>query len=108
MRAVALARDLLLPRQVGFGAPQAQGHLARIDALHRAGDQVAFAVDELVIERAAFGFADLLQDDLLGCLRGDAPEAARGIIDLDHHHIVDLRLGIIEARRLQRDFGGIA
>ena len=108
MGAVALSRYLLLTRQVRLSPAETECDLARVDTLHRAGDQVAFAVDEFIVERVAFRFADFLEYDLLGCLGGDATEAARGMFDLHHYDIVELRFWVIEAGAFQSYFGGVA
>ena len=51
--------------------------MAELDALDDAGDDFAGAVLEFLILALALGVADLLEDDLLGGLRGDAAELDR-------------------------------
>jgi hypothetical protein len=63
------SRPSVLPRLTGDGAP--------LEPLDRPGDQLAALVLELVVEAVALGLADLLDDDLLGRLGGDAAEVRR-------------------------------
>src|SRR3546814_5997409 len=51
--------------------------MAEFDALDDTGDDLAGAVLELLILPLALGVADLLEDNLLGGLRGDAAELDR-------------------------------
>src|SRR3546814_13739186 len=51
--------------------------MAAFDALDDTGDDLAGAVLELLILPLALGVADLLEDNLLGGLRGDAAELDR-------------------------------
>ncbi len=51
--------------------------MAELDALDDAGDDLADAVLEFLILALALGIADLLEDHLLGGLRGDPPELDR-------------------------------
>ena len=51
--------------------------MAELDALDDAGDDLAGALLELLILPLALGVADLLEDDLLGGLGGDAAELDR-------------------------------
>jgi hypothetical protein len=53
-----------------------EDHRPRLDAIDRAGDQLALAVGELVENRVALGLAEALEDDLLGGLGADAAEAS--------------------------------
>src|SRR5262249_45131797 len=78
------ARALLVALAVHLlGGWQQRLDLAEIDEdvvavarlLHDAGDDLADAVDVLVVHHAALFLADPLQDDLLRGLRGDAAEA---------------------------------
>src|SRR3546814_421433 len=52
--------------------------MAELDALDDTRDDLTGAVLELVILPLALGVADLLEDHLLGGLRGDATELDRG------------------------------
>ena len=82
--------NLLLANQIGFRSAQAQRYLLRIDALHGTRDQVTLAVDELIVQGVSFGFTDFLQDDLFGGLGGDASKTLGGMLDLHHHHVVNI------------------
>src|SRR5471030_574102 len=73
--AVALARGLLAHRQHRLGAPQVDDDVAALEAQRDAGDDLALAVLVVVEDVLALGIAGALDDDLLGGLRRDAPEA---------------------------------
>jgi hypothetical protein len=72
-----LARDLLVAADDALGAAEVDDDVAELDALDDAGDDLADAVLELLILALALGVADLLEDDLLGGLGGDAAELDR-------------------------------
>ena len=72
-----LARDLLVAADDALGAAEVDDDVAELDALDDAGDDFAGAVLELFILALALGVADLLEDDLLGGLGGDAAELDR-------------------------------
>ena len=72
-----LARDDLGAGQEGVGLAEVDHHVAALDTAGDAGDDLAFAVNVLVVDDLAFGIADLLEDDLLGGLRVDAAEVRR-------------------------------
>jgi len=103
VRAIALAGDLLRARHDGLGAAQAECDRAAGNALDGSGHQVALALDKFVVQRLALSFANALQDDLLGRLRGDSPKRPAGL-NRDHHRVAELRLGMVLAGDLQRDF----
>jgi len=69
--AVALARDLLLLRQNGIGASEVHDDVLALEALHDARKELALPILELVENDGPFGLAHLLDDILLGSLRGD-------------------------------------
>ena len=71
---VAFAGNLLAAGQDGVGLAQVDDDRAALEPLHRPGDQVAALVLEFVEEAVALGLADLLDDHLLGGLRGDPPQ----------------------------------
>ena len=71
------ARDLLVAADDALGAAEVDDDVAELDALDDAGDDLAGAVLELLILALALGVADLLEDDLLGGLGGDAAEFDR-------------------------------
>ena len=76
---VALVPDLLGARQESLH-PLAQLHqrVAVVGLLDDPGDQLADPVLVLLEHHVPLGLADALQDHLLGGLRGDPPEVARG------------------------------
>ena len=69
-----LARNLLVAADNAFGAAEVDDDMAELDALDDAGDDLAGAVLEFLILPLALGVADLLEDDLLGGLGGNATE----------------------------------
>src|SRR5262249_24524832 len=69
--AVALARDLLLLRQHGIGAPQVHDDVLLLEALDRPRRQLALAGLELLEDAVALGVAHALDDVLLRRLRRD-------------------------------------
>src|SRR5512132_852406 len=78
--------------------------MAELDALDDAGDDLAAAVLELLILALALGVADLLEDDLLGGLGGDAAELDRRqrVDDIVADHGAGLQfLRILEADLLE-------
>ena len=72
------ARNLLVAADNALGAAEVDDDVAELDALDDAGDDFADAVLEFFMLALALGVADLLEDDLLGGLRGDAAEFDRG------------------------------
>ena len=88
------ARDLLVAADDALGAAQVDDDMAELDPLDDAGDDLVGAILELFILALALGVADLLEDDLLGGLRGDAAELDRGqrIDDIVADHGVLLEL----------------
>ena len=71
------ARDLLVAADDALGAAEVDDDMAELDPLDDAGDDLAGAVLEFLILALALGVADLLEDDLLGGLGGDAAELDR-------------------------------
>ncbi len=71
------ARDLLVAADNAFGLAQIDDDMAEFGALDEAGDDLPGAVLEFFILAVTLGIADLLDDDLLGSLRGDAAEFDR-------------------------------
>ena len=90
-----------------LGTPQTQRHHTGIDALHRPVNEVALALDELVVERITLGLADLLQNDLLGRLRRNAPEFLGRPFRLHHDHIAIVRFGIEVASFFEVNFSSV-
>ena len=102
--AEGLARDQLVAADDRLAAPEIDDDVAVFDALHRAVDDLADAVLEVLVLPVALGLAHLLHDDLLGRLRGDAAviERRQRLGDV----VADLRRGIAQARVLDRDLRG--
>ena len=74
-RAVRLARRLLAERQDALRPAEVDDEVvALLEAPDDALDELALAVLELVEDEVALFVADALDEDLLGGLRGDAPE----------------------------------
>src|SRR6266508_3736990 len=71
---VALPGDLLPFRDHRLGLAEVHDHVALLDPVHRAADDLALLVDEIRVDGVALGVPHALQDDLLGRLRGDAAE----------------------------------
>ena len=69
---VALAWNLLLLGEDGVGAPEVHDDVLLLEALHRAGEDLALAVLELVVDDLPLGIADLLDDALFRRLGSDA------------------------------------
>ena len=89
---VAFAADLLVPAQNGLAAPvQVDDDVAIFLALDHAVKDLALAVLELFELAVTLGFAHLLQDHLLGALRGDAAQINGG--NLINHLVADLGIG---------------
>src|SRR6476619_2640015 len=72
-----LARDLLVAADDALGTAEVDDDVAELDALDHSGDDLAHPILEFFILAFALGIADLLEDHLLGGLRGDAPELDR-------------------------------
>ena len=92
IRAIAFATDLLVPAQDRFAATDIDDDVAVFLALDDAVDDRAGAVLEFLELTVTLGFADLLQDHLLGRLRGDPAH-------LDRRNLVDERvadLGVVQ------------
>src|SRR5581483_6833514 len=65
---------LLLAPHARFGLANVEDHVGAFHTLHGGIHDFADAPDVLVVNRIALGLAHLLKDDLLGELRGDAPQ----------------------------------
>src|SRR5207253_10453635 len=75
---VAFAVDLLGARQQSLDLAEIDEDVVAVARLlHDAGDDLADAVDVLVVHHPPLLLADALQDDLLRGLRGDAAEVVR-------------------------------
>ena len=100
-----LVADLLVRGQEGVGILGIRADLhgdaagARVDAGHLAGEDLVLVGGKLVIDHAALGLANALDDDLLGRARGDAAEFLGVHRDADLHAglrflVIFLRLGL--------------
>src|SRR5262245_34235050 len=69
-----LARQSLIAAHYRLGAAKIDDHVAVLDPLDDAVDDLADAVLVLVILALALGLTHLLHDHLFGVLRGDAAE----------------------------------
>ena len=99
-----LARDLRIAANDAFGAAEVDDDVAELHPLDDAGDDLAGAILELFILPLALGVADLLEDDLLGGLGGDAAEFDRRqrIDDIVADDRAGLELlGVLEADLLE-------
>ena len=73
----------------------------RLDAVDRAGDELALAAGELVEDLVALDLADALEDDLLGRLRADpAEDVAVELLGLDE--VAKLGVGLDGVRLVDR------
>ena len=103
VRLIALAADLLVPAKNRLSAAHIHNNVSVFLALDDAVDDSAGPVLELLVLPIALGFADLLQNHLLGRLGRDAAH-------IDRRHLVRdgiADLGIIEVllRLLHGQFG---
>ena len=62
--------------------PEVEQRVALVALLDDAGDDVALAAGVLLVLALALGLADALAHDLLGRLRGDAPEVVGRVVAL--------------------------
>jgi hypothetical protein len=76
----------LLPvRQHALGLAEVHDDVVTaLEATDDAPDELALAVLELVINQLALGVPHSLEQDLLGGLRGDAPEGAAGLLHVQN------------------------
>src|SRR5216684_3878155 len=96
-----LLRNHVLARQQRLEAAGLDDGAAALHALHRAGDQLVAARQEVVQDLLALGITDALQDHLLRGLRADAAELDRLERLLDELFELDVRLALLRFR--QRD-----
>ena len=75
-----LQARLLAAGHAGFGLAEVEDHVLRLDALDGRVEHFVDAMVVLIENRVALGFADLLEDDLLCHLRGDAAEHVGGLV----------------------------
>jgi hypothetical protein len=82
-----LARQAFVPAHQALGPAEVDRDVAELVALDDAVDDFAGAVLELLVLALTLGFADLLDDHLLGGLGGDAPEVdGREVLDQEFAH----------------------
>ena len=103
--AEGLARDHLVAADDALAAAEVDDDVAVLDALDHAVDDLADAVLVLVVLAVALGLAHLLDDDLLGRLRGDAAEV-EGRQRLGDG-VADLRRRVALARLGERDLARV-
>ena len=80
---VPLGARLVLARDHGLGPAEVDDHVAPLEPLDRARDELPELREVLVVDVVALGLADLLVKDLLRALGGDAPEALGRTIEAD-------------------------
>ena len=80
---VVLRARLFLARQLRLDAAELHDDVAVLEALDHAVDDFADALAVLGVDVLALGLADLLEDHLLGGLRGDAAEVLLSARELD-------------------------
>ena len=73
-----------------LGLAEVEDDRARLDAVHRPGDELALAARELVVDDVALRLAEALEDDLLGGLGADAAEGVLAEL-LGHDDVAGLR-----------------
>ncbi len=98
---VALAVDLLLERQDGFGPADLDDEGAVAVAADDARGERADLVGELAEDDVLLSLAQFLDDDLARGLRSDAAEVLGG--DLHLHHVADLDGLVLRARLAEVD-----
>jgi hypothetical protein len=76
---VALAGNLLAPRQDGLRGPQRDRGGGTFHPRHHPGNHLAYLLLELIVDRIPLGLANLLDDHLLGGLRTDTAREFGGV-----------------------------
>src|SRR5437773_2318648 len=102
-RVVALPGDLLALGQDRLRLADLQDHVALLDPVHDAAEDLAFLADELRVDALALGVADLLEDDLLGGLGRDAAEVLQRSVLQQLQLDAELGRGIERLGVSQRD-----
>ena len=98
--AIRLAADLFVAAQNRFATANIDDDVAVFLALDLTVDDRALAVAEFFVLTVALGLTDLLQDHLLGRLRGDTAQINRG--NFVNHLVAKLRVGEIGFGLLDR------
>src|SRR5258708_1192408 len=103
---VAPAPPLLPPRDDSLGlAVEVDDHVAALEALDITVLQFAELVPELVVDLLPLGLADLLVEDLLGRLGGDASEVTGRLRQRDMHLVALLDFGVDLLGLVRADLG---
>ena len=92
---------LLAAGHAGLGLAEVEDDVLQLEALDGGVQDFADAVRVLIENGVALGFADLLEDDLLGHLGGDAAEDVGGLVVADF--AADFDLGRQRPRLFQSD-----
>src|ERR1019366_2479267 len=100
--AVAFQARLLLLGQLGLGLAEVQNVVRPLDALDGAVHEFARAPGVFLVHGFALGFADLLENDLLGGLRRNTAQRFGAFLDADFG--TDFGLGLDAPRLGQRHF----
>src|SRR5437867_3986743 len=100
-RAIVLAAYLLGSGEDSLRLTQVYNHVLRFEPLDHPGDDVPFAVRELLEHHLSFSLAQPLQYHLLGRLRGDPPRLAG--MDLLQHYVAHDDVGLDTTRLTERD-----
>ena len=95
---VAFGARLFLAREHGFDAADLDDQVAALEPLDRGVDHLADALVVFGKDVLALRLAHLLEDHLLGGLRGNASEHVGPLRELDFH--VDFRFLAVEVLRL--------
>ena len=98
---VVLGLHALAVRHERLEFSEIDDHIRAVKAPHRAADNLARAILELVINHLLFRLADALHHRLLRGLRGDAPKVLRRDRHLDF--LAELDVALEHLRRLMRD-----
>ena len=98
---VRFAGNLLAARQQGFAVAQADRRGASFVPLHDAGNELPDLLEIFVVQGVAFGFANFLDDDLLGGLGDDA---AHRLLGVESDAVVRARNGAVVPVDMQDDF----
>src|SRR4051794_22376166 len=101
---VTLGARLLAARDDALGlAIEVDDHVAALEALDVTVFELAELADEFVVDLLALGLADLLIQDLLGRLRGNATEVFGGFRQRDVDFVPLLDLGVDFLRFVRAD-----
>ena len=102
---VVFGARLLAAQDDTFGAPQVDDHVATVETLGLAGEQLSDPVAVLPPDHLALCFLDLLIDHLLGGLSRDAGQRGVEIVDRGLDHLSELGVFTEGLGFLDRDLG---